>query len=158
MAKEKGGTKGHGGQIEERARALVQPIIDEYGFRLWDVCFEKEGAMWYLRILFDKDEGITSDECEQITEPINEIIDRQDFLSYIDILDVGSPGLSAKLRHPEHFRACVGKPVRATVRGENGKEQSINGILTAYSEEENTVFIDEAPLQINKCKKINLNL
>lgn len=158
MTKQKGGTKGQGQRIEEQAEALVKPIIEQNGFTLWDVCFEKEGAMWYLRILFDKDEGINADECEQITTPINEIIDKQDFLPYIDILEVGSPGLTKKLRKPEHFRQCIGQPVRATVRGENGKEMSVLGTLNAYSEEEKTVTIDENVLQLGKCIKINLNL
>ena len=43
MAKEKvGGTV----QIVE---ALVTPVLEELGLRLWDVRFLKEGASWYLR-------------------------------------------------------------------------------------------------------------
>ena len=41
MAKEKGGTRGQSGRIEEQALALVQPIAEKNGFKIWDVCFEK---------------------------------------------------------------------------------------------------------------------
>ena len=53
-----------GSKIEELARAAVMPVVERYGLKLWDVCFEKEGAMWYLRVLVDKDGGLDSDECD----------------------------------------------------------------------------------------------
>lgn len=162
MAKEKGGTRGQSGRIEEQALALVQPIAEKNGFKIWDVCFEKEGAMWYLRILLDKEGGIDSDQCELITAPINEIIDKQDFLQYIDILEVGSPGLTKKLRKPEHFKACTGEPVKATIRDEKGKEIPVYGILSAYNEEEGEITLTsdqgERTLKIAKCIKINSDL
>ena len=118
--------------------------------------------MWYLRVLLDKDGGMDSDDCEMITAPINEIIDKQDFLQYIDILEVGSPGLTKKLRKPEHFRACIGEPVKATVRDEKGKEIPLYGTLTAYSEEEGEITLTsedgEKVLKIAKCIKINSDL
>lgn len=162
MAKEKGGNKGQSSKIEAQALALVQPICEENGFKLWDVCFEKEGAMWYLRILLDKENGMDSDECELITAPINKIIDKQDFLQYIDILEVGSPGLTKKLRKPEHFNACIGEPVKATVRDEKGKEIPLYGTLSAYNEAAGEITLTsddgEKTLEIAKCIKINSNL
>lgn len=147
---------------EEKAYEAVAPLIKEKGFTLWDVCYEKEGAMWYLRILIDKPGGIDSDECEEISRPINEIIDKQDFISSVDILEVGSPGLTKKLRKPEHFRACTGERIRVTLRGDKGKEYSEYGILSAYSEENDTITLDSEgqlkEINIPDCVKINSDL
>lgn len=49
MAKEKGGKKSLAPKIEEEALRLAKPLIEKAGCKLYDVCFEKEGAMWYLR-------------------------------------------------------------------------------------------------------------
>lgn len=148
--------------IEERARAAVMPIIEKNGLTLWDVCFEKEGAMWYLRVLVDKEGGFDSDECETISKPINDILDRQDFIKSVDILEVGSPGLTKKLRRPEHFRACMDEPVRVTRRGEKGKEYSVYGTLAAYDEENGTITIEneneKTEFVIAECVKINSDL
>ncbi len=158
---EKNGKK-QGGRIEERAYELVKPMIEENGYKLWDVCFEKEGAMWYLRILFDKEGGIDIDECEALTKPLNELIDKQDFIGSIDMLEIGSPGLSKKLRKPEHFRACTGEKIRVTVRDEKGKEVSLFGILSAYDGEKNEITLDSdgeiTVLDVNKCVKVNSDL
>ncbi len=151
-----------GSKIEERARAAIMPVIEKNGLKLWDVCFEKEGAMWYLRILVDKDGGIDSDECEEISRPINEIIDRQDFIKSIDILEVGSPGLTKKLRKPEHFKACTGEPIRITKRDGKGKEFSIYGTLAAYDEENNSITLEnndgKTEIKVSECVKINSDL
>ena len=156
------GTAEKGSKVEERAKEAVMPIIGQYGLKLWDVCFEKEGAMWYLRMLVDKDGGLDSDECELVSKPINEAIDKLDIIKNVDILEVGSPGLTKKLRRPEHFRACVGEPVRVTKRGEKGKEFSVYGTLLAYNEEEATITLEDKDgqtvISIPECVKINSDL
>ena len=37
---------------------IAEPIAESLGLVLWDVCFEKEGANYYLRIYIDKDGGV----------------------------------------------------------------------------------------------------
>lgn len=142
---------------------MVAPILEEKGYRLWDVCFEKEGAMWYLRILFDKEGGIDSDECEEVSEPLNKLIDKQDFIGKIDILEIGSPGLTKKLRRPEHFRACIGERIRVTIRDEKGKEVGVYGTLSAYDEENGAFTVikenDETEnFSVSDCVKVNSDL
>lgn len=154
--------KPQNGKIEDRAYELVKPIVEEKGYTLWDVCFEKEGAMWYLRILFDKEGGMDSDECEEISRPLNELIDKQDFIGNIDMLEIGTPGLSKKLRKPEHFEACTGEKIRVTVRDEKGKEVSIFGVLSAYDREKNEITLEtdgeSRVMCVSDCVKINSDL
>lgn len=150
------------GRIEEQARKIAEPIITEAGYTLWDVCYEKEGAMWYLRVLFDAEGGIDSDACEKITRPINEAFDKQDFIKLVDILEVGSPGLCKKLRTAAHFEACIGQKIRATVRNEKGKELSISGTLTQYNAADGAFIIENGEekqnLVFSECVKVNSDL
>ena len=66
------------GGTEQKIYDLVKPITDELGYYLWDVCYVKEGAAWYLRIFIDCDEGITIGDCEKVTEPVNKLLDEKD--------------------------------------------------------------------------------
>ncbi len=138
------------------------PIIEKNGLKLWDVCFEKEGAMWYLRILVDKEGGMDSDECEEISKPINEAVDKLDIIKNVDILEIGSPGLTKKLRKPEHFRACTGERVRVTKRDEKGKEYCVYGVLSAYDEEKGTITVEDGneknDILLSECVKVNSDL
>mgnify|MGYP000113959595 CR=1 FL=1 len=47
--------KQSGGNTAQRVEALVRPVVEGMGLRLWDVVFEKEGPDWYLRVLIDRD-------------------------------------------------------------------------------------------------------
>ena len=69
------------GATEQRIYNAVKPIADEFGFQIWDVRFEKEGAYWYLRIFIDQESGITIEDCEKMTEPVNKLLDEQDPIS-----------------------------------------------------------------------------
>lgn len=51
--------KQSGGNTAQRVEALVRPVVEGMGLRLWDVVFEKEGPDWYLRVLIDKDGTMT---------------------------------------------------------------------------------------------------
>ncbi len=154
MAKEKGGKKALAPKIEQEATDLALPLLKKAGCDLWDVCFEKEGAMWYLRVLFDKEGGVDSDSCEEISKPINQLFDKQKFIEQIDILEIGTPGIYKRLRKPWHFKAEMGERIRAQVKTEKG-EIFIIGILQDYDEEQGIITIDGQEIKLSKCIKVN---
>ena len=41
------------GNTEKIVYDLALPLANELGLSIWDVCFEKEGAEWYLRVFID---------------------------------------------------------------------------------------------------------
>lgn len=163
MAKQKGGKKNQAEFAEAEATAKIKPILDGRGYELWDIIFEKEGAMWYLKVLFDKpDGGINDTECEEITAPINEAADSLSCIDLIDVLEVGSPGLNRVIRKPEHFKKSIGQPIKITVRDENGKDIYIGGVLKEYSEEKSELVLssdnEEITYPCDKCRRIVLDL
>ncbi len=127
---------GKGGNTVQRVFELVQPITDELGIFLWDVCFEKEGATWYLRVFIDRDEGISMDDCEAVTRPLNKKLDEEDFISQAYVLEVGSPGLARELKRPIHFEAYLGDRVKVRLirPNENGVKE-FTGILKFYEKD-----------------------
>lgn len=123
------------GGTEQRIYDIIKPITDELGYYLWDVCYVKEGAMWYLRIFIDCDEGITIDDCEKATRPIDEAIDKADPISQSYMLEVGSAGLERELVKEEHFRICEGDEVRVHfIRGVDGVKEIIGTLIGADKE------------------------
>ena len=69
---------------------LVRPITDELGLDLWDVRFEKEGSIWYLRVFLDKEEGVNIDDCENVRR-LSPILDEVDPIAQSYTLEVSSP-------------------------------------------------------------------
>lgn len=129
------------GSVEAAAEKVVRPIVEEHGYSLWDVVFIKEGAAWYLRILIDKPQGISIDDCTSIDGLINAEIDKQDFIDKVDYLEIGSAGLERPVRRAEQLAASVGKRIKLkTYRLVEGMtEKTVRCVLHAFDGEKITV-------------------
>ena len=61
MAVKKGGK---GGNTVAAVFEIAKPIADSLGLTIWDITYDKEGALRYLRVLIEKPEGyIDMDDC-----------------------------------------------------------------------------------------------
>ena len=96
----------------ERVYALIKETVESQGVELWDVRFLKEGASWYLRVFIDKEEGITIDDCTDVSHAIDPVIDEADPIDKSYYLEVCSPGIERELTRPEHFEKMIGQMVK----------------------------------------------
>lgn len=96
----------------EKVYELIKDTVESQGVSLWDVRFLKEGASWYLRVFIDKLEGISIDDCTDVSRAIDPIIDEADPIDVSYYLEVCSPGVERELVRPYHFAQSVGKKVR----------------------------------------------
>ncbi|MBO5104080.1 MAG: ribosome maturation factor RimP [Ruminococcus sp.] len=131
------------GATEQKVYDLVKPITDELGYYLWDVCYEKEGAVWYLRIFIDSDDGITIEDCERANAPINAVMDEKDPISQAYTLEVGSAGLERELVKEEHFEICEGDTVRIRfIRNVDG-EKEVTAVLSGADKDGVSIVLDD---------------
>ena len=126
---------------EEKAAALLEPIVQEQGFELVDVEYVKEGGTWYLRAYIDKEGGITIDDCELVSRAFSDVLDREDFIEDSYIMEVSSPGLGRPLKKEKDYERSMGKELEIrTYRAVDGQKE-FYGILTAY--DSNSVTVKE---------------
>lgn len=77
-------------EITKKVEELVRGIIEENGYRLEEVQYEKEGRMMFLRLVIDKEGFIEVDDCVVVSKLVNPILDAEDPISEDYILDVCS--------------------------------------------------------------------
>lgn len=123
-----------GGNTVSTVYDLARPIADELGLKIWDVTFEKEGAMWYLRVLIDKDGGLSMDDCEAMTRPLSEALDKADPIEQNYMLEVGSPGLGRELKKKEHFEEFLECPVRIRYIRETDGQKEFIAVLKGFND------------------------
>ncbi len=149
------------GSVEAAAERAVRGIVESHGYSLWDVVFVKEGACWYLRILIDKPEGISIDDCTSIDGLINAEIDKQDFIDKVDFLEIGSAGLERAVRRVEQLPASIGKRIilRTYKLVEGLPEKKTECVLEGFDGEKITVSGDfgRAEVALADISKINYN-
>lgn len=134
------------GSTEARIYELVLPIAEEHGLIVWDVRFEKEGAMWYLRVFLDHMErAVNIADCEAVTRPLNKLLDDTDPIPQTYTLEVGSAGLERELIRETHFDACEGSKVRVRlIRPLEDGTKELVGTLVSCDKEQITVTVGEA--------------
>ena len=117
------------------------PIIERFGYELWDVEYVKEGSDYYLRIYADKEGGFTVEDCEAVSRAIDPLLDEEDFISDAYILEVSSPGLTRKLVKERDFERSVGRLIRVNLFKAIDGEKSFVGNLAEYDNDNLTVEI-----------------
>lgn len=132
--------------IEERVEQLIKDKIENIGYSLYDVEYAKEGPNYYLRIFIDNQNGIDLNDCEKVSNEINEKLDEADYIKEQYFLEVSSPGIERILRKDRHLEQNIGKQVEAKLfkKDENGSKNYI-GELKKFDAE--TVTIDETNIQ-----------
>ena len=133
-------------KIEERVEELIKDKIENIGYSLYDVEYAKEGPNYYLRIFIDSEKGIDLNDCEKVSNEINEKLDEADYIKEQYFLEVSSPGVERVLRKDRHLEQNIGKQVEAKLfkKDENGSKNYI-GELKKFDEE--TVTIDEVKIE-----------
>jgi ribosome maturation factor RimP len=76
--------------MENKVRELIEDEVKKLGVKIDSVLYEKEGGNYFLRIVIDRDEVIDIDTCVEVTNVINPLLDKADFLSDSYILDVST--------------------------------------------------------------------
>ena len=133
-------------KIEERVEELIKDKIENIGYSLYDVEYAKEGPNYYLRIFIDNEKGIDLNDCEKVSNEINEKLDEADYIKEQYYLEVSSPGIERILRKDRHLEQNIGKQVEARLfkKDERGNKNYI-GELKEFDSE--TVTIDEVKIE-----------
>ena len=77
-------------EIVDKVRPMIEGVINSNGYKIDDMEYVKEGSLYFLRVVIDKEGFITVDDCVVVSKLINPILDAEDPISDNYILDVCS--------------------------------------------------------------------
>ena len=128
---------------EQKAEALITPIVEAHGFELVDVEYVKEGSNYYLRAYIDKPQGITVDDCEVVSRAFSQKLDEEDFIEEAYIMEVSSPGLGRPLKKEKDFKRSLGEEVEIRTYRMIDRKKEFTGILKDYDETTVTIEMED---------------
>ena len=144
--------------IEEAVEAIVQEIVRDSNLEVVDVEYVKERD-WYLRVYLDKEGGIEIDDCQRVSETLEQILDEKDLLTEAYILEVSSPGLDRVLKKARDFEREQGKSVDVTFYAPVDGKKTWVGTLTGYDRGKNAIVLDgEKELPLEKIAQVRLHI
>ena len=129
--------------IEEKVTAMLHPIVDPMNIEIYDVEYVKEGQDMYLRAYIDKEGGVNINDCEAVSRPLSDALDKDDFIEEAYILEVSSPGLGRMLKKDKHLDKSIGEAVDIKLYKPQDGSKEFTGLLIGYTEETITIQEDE---------------
>ena len=104
-----------------RLRELVAPEVATEGYDLEDLTVTAAGRRSVVRVVVDKDGGVTLDDIADVSRTVSDVLDRldqtdPDLLAATYVLEVSSPGVDRPLTQPRHWRRNVRRLVTVTLR------------------------------------------
>lgn len=142
-------------QIEEAVAGIAEEFLQGTGLELVDVEYVKEHD-WYLRIFIDKEGGIEIDDCQQLSEKVEEVLDKKDIIQDSYILEVSSPGLDRVLKKDKDFVREKGKKVDVSLYAPIDGEKLIVGVLQGKSDSE--LILEDRSIALEKIAQVRLHI
>jgi ribosome maturation factor RimP len=131
------------GRLTELLTGLLGPVMAEAGYDLEDVVVTPAGKRRLLRVVVDRDGGVSLDDVAELSRATSAALDASDVMgSGPYVLEVTSPGVDRPLTEPRHWRRSVGRLVAATL-ADGGRR---TGRVVAATDE--GVLLDDGGTQV----------
>ena len=98
--------------VIKQVEAVVLPVLKELGIELVEVQYRREQTGWILRLVIDKQDGISLGDCAAVSREISQLLDIEDFIDQTYNLEVSSPGLNRPLKSMAEFERFVGRKAK----------------------------------------------
>ncbi len=145
--------------LRKHIRKLIEPTVDRLGFELAAVEWTGGTRGGVLRLTIDHPQGVTADDCGQISEMVSPLLDEDDPISGTYNLEISSPGIKRPLQRRQDFDRFVG--YRVKLRLEPGPpRRNYTGLLKGVEGDMLVVEVDgqEHHLILDAIEKAHLVL
>jgi ribosome maturation factor RimP len=130
--------------VQEKLRELCRAGAEALGFELVDVELAGGGRGPTLRVYIDSPQGITADDCADVSRQLSAIFDVEDPIPGSYTLEVSSPGLDRPLVKPDDFRRHMGETIKVKLRKPDDMgRRNFTGALVEANNEHVVVEVDK---------------
>lgn len=120
--------------VISRIKLLLEPILRREALSLYDMEFAGGGKI--IRVFIDRKGGVKHEHCATISRQLSAVLDVENFITGAYTLEISSPGLTRKLKKPEHFTKSEGELAKIVFRKDFDGEQKALGKLQAGKKKE----------------------
>ncbi|WJG11036.1 ribosome maturation factor RimP [Aliiglaciecola sp. LCG003] len=129
-------------QLEQKLTEMLNAPVEALGFELLGVEFVRAGKHSTLRVYIDHPDGITVENCADVSLQASAVLDVEDPINTEYNLEVSSPGMDRPLFKENHYLQCVGQVVSVRLRMPMNERRNFKGTLLSVENGEVTVEVD----------------
>lgn len=145
-------------RVVDVVRDIIGPQCISAGLELVDVEFVKEGPFRYLRVIIDKEDGVSLDDCSAISKFLNTKLDEVDPIEENYFLEVTSPGVERELKKTEDFARFAGEMVILKLFTPVDGQKVLKGILVGLEGQMIIITVGNQKMEVPKEKVTSVKL
>ncbi|MBD3618461.1 MAG: ribosome maturation factor RimP [Chromatiales bacterium] len=128
--------------------ALIRPVVEGLGLELWGLEYRPQKNSALLRVFIDSAEGVSLDDCSNVSEQLSALFDVEDPIPVAYTLEVSSPGLDRVLFEPEHYQRYIGRRLKLRLKFPVDGRRRATGTLESVEAEKIVVDVDGEPFAV----------
>jgi ribosome maturation factor RimP len=145
-------------EVVDRVRAIIDPIVLDEGMELVEIEYRREPSGWVLRLILDKEGGVTLNDCTRISQEAGRSLDVEDVIQTPYTLEVSSPGLTRPLKTEKDFLKYRGRLVKLRTIDPIQDRRQFKGRLLGVSENGVEIEVDGGVFNIPLANVAKANL
>lgn len=127
--------------IEDRVRAIAERVAIDRGLELVHAEVAGPENKPIVRIFIDKPDGVTHQDCSEVSLHVGTILDVEDFIHASYTLEVSSPGIERGLYKPQDYERFAGSLAKLRTRKPINGQRNFRGQVLGI-EGEHVLFED----------------
>ncbi|QXC57032.1 ribosome maturation factor RimP [Vibrio mimicus] len=144
--------------LERQLTEMLEAPVVAAGYELVGLEFVRAGQHSTLRIFIDHENGITVEDCAEVSRQVSAVLDVEDPISVVYNLEVSSPGLERPLFKPAHYEQFIGHEVSIVLKMAVANRRKWKGFIQSIEGETVAVMVDgqEENFALSNISKANL--
>jgi len=127
--------------IAERVQELAERVAIDHGLELVHAEVAGPENKPIVRVFIDKPQGVTHDDCSEVSLHLGTILDVEDFIHASYTLEVSSPGLERGLYKRADYERFAGSDAKLKTRQPIDGQRNFRGRLLGI--QENDVLLED---------------
>jgi ribosome maturation factor RimP len=149
------------GSIAERIEEIAGQVAIDHGVELVHAEVVGPDNSPIVRVFIDKPQGVTHEDCSEVSLHLGTILDVEDFIHSSYTLEVSSPGLERGLYKRADYERFAGSQAKLKSRQAINGQRNFRGTIVGV-EGENVIFEDRTSgrvlIPLNFITKVNLEV
>lgn len=127
-----------------------EPVVTAAGYDLEELVVRPAGNRSVVRVVVDRDSGVSLDDVAEVSRSLSEVLDAQDedMGRSPYVLEVTSPGVERPLTRPRHWRRNIGRLITATAQ-----DQQLIGRVVSVDDAGVTLAVEKGAAKKGQVRK-----
>jgi ribosome maturation factor RimP len=122
--------------VEDRVRTIAERVAIDHGLELVHAEVAGPDNKPIVRIFIDKPNGVTHQDCSEVSLHVGTVLDVEDFIHASYTLEVSSPGLERGLYKRQDYERFAGKLAKLRTRKPVNGQRNFRGRLLGLDGED----------------------